>query len=202
MLKISLIHYLKNVFGYINPDEPKYIFCAVKLKDNRCFLIVCTDGNTICDEGKGYTCGLFDATDHLIKNSYYVFLSEEFKMISCGKGICNISSMFFCNKNLKKIIFLEGFYTGNVTTMSYMFRDCGKLEELDLSKFNTNNVTDMSFMFSGCSSLKEINLSNFNTNNVTDMSFMFSGCSSLKEIGVPHYCSFNKKYVCLLKFFF
>ena len=34
----------------------------------------------------------------------------------------------------------------------------------------------MSYMFRGCSSLKELNLSNFNTNNVTDMNCMFYGC--------------------------
>ena len=34
----------------------------------------------------------------------------------------------------------------------------------------------MSFMFRFCSSLKELNLNNFNTNNVNDMSGMFSGC--------------------------
>ena len=35
----------------------------------------------------------------------------------------------------------------------------------------------MSWMFRECSSLKELNLINFKTNNVTDMSEMFSGCS-------------------------
>ena len=42
--------------------------------------------------------------------------------------------------------------------MSYIFRDCRKLKELNLSNFNTNNVTNMSYMFSGCSSLQELNL--------------------------------------------
>ena len=35
----------------------------------------------------------------------------------------------------------------------------------------------MSYMFRYCSSLKELNLNNFNTNNVTSMCKMFSGCS-------------------------
>ena len=35
----------------------------------------------------------------------------------------------------------------------------------------------MSWMFRGCSKIKELNLNNFNTNNVTNMSYMFFGCS-------------------------
>ena len=34
----------------------------------------------------------------------------------------------------------------------------------------------MSWMFRGCSSLKELNINNFNTFNVTDMRWMFKGC--------------------------
>ena len=34
----------------------------------------------------------------------------------------------------------------------------------------------MSYMFRGCSSLKELNLNNFNTNNVTYMIRMFGRC--------------------------
>ena len=60
--------------------------------------------------------------------------------------------------------------------MSYMFRECSSLKELNLNNFNTNNVTNMSGMFNGCSSLKELNLNNFNTNNVTDMGGMFYRC--------------------------
>ena len=37
--------------------------------------------------------------------------------------------------------------TSKVTNMSYMFKDCSKLSELDLSKLDTSNVTDMNGMF-------------------------------------------------------
>ena len=39
----------------------------------------------------------------------------------------------------------------------------------------------MSFMFKGCFNLTNLDLSNFNTQNVNDMNFMFSGCKSLKK---------------------
>ena len=182
----------KIVFTYENdnnPDEPKYIFCAVKLKDNRCFLIVCTDGNTICDE-KECKGGLFDANNHLVKTSYYDFLSEEFKMISCGKGICNISSMFYCNESLKKIIFLEGFNTENVTDMNSMFAGCSSLTDLNLSKFNTGKVLDIYFMFAGCKNLKELNLSSYNeANNLVSLGGMFYNCNPVVRLKE----TFNKK---------
>ena len=36
----------------------------------------------------------------------------------------------------------------------------------------------MSYIFKGCSSLKELDLNNFNTDKVNFMNFMFNGCSS------------------------
>ena len=52
--------------------------------------------------------------------------------------------------------------------MSYMFINCKKLSNLDLSSFNTNNVKNMSGMFFDCQNLSNLDLSSFNTNNVTE----------------------------------
>ena len=71
---------------------------------------------------------------------------------------------------------------------SFMFYECSKLTNIDLSSFNTKNVTNMSGMFYGCSNLTNIDLSSFNTENVSDMSWMFSYCSNLKKISI------NRKY--------
>ena len=35
----------------------------------------------------------------------------------------------------------------------------------------------MSYMFKECSSLKELNINNFNTSKVTNMDCMFDGCT-------------------------
>ena len=66
--------------------------------------------------------------------------------------------------------------------MSYMFKGCSNLEEINFDKFNTNNVYSMDSMFDDCSSLKEFNLSNFNTSKVKDMCNMFKDCSSLVSL--------------------
>ena len=182
----------KIVFTYKsnnNSDESKYIFCAVKLKDERCFLIVCTDGNSTDNEVQKKV-GLFDASARSVDNVTYELLGEEFKMISCGKGICNISSMFYCNGSLKKIIFLEGFNTENVTDMNSMFAGCSSLTDLNLSKFNTGKVLDIYFMFAGCKNLKELNLSSFNeANNLVSLGGMFYNCNHVVRLKE----TFNKK---------
>ena len=57
--------------------------------------------------------------------------------------------------------------------MSFMFHNCLKLTNINVSSFDTKNVTKMKSMFSRCDSLININLSNFDTTNVEDISQMF-----------------------------
>ena len=87
-------------------------------------------------------------------------------------------------ENLKQIEGIENLNTANVTDMSYMFKNCSNLAELDVTHFNTAKVTTMNGMFSGCSNLTELDLTHFNTENVTNMWLMFFGCKSLTTIYV------------------
>ena len=73
-----------------------------------------------------------------------------------------------------------------------MFRDCSKLEQLDISRFKTSKVTNMRYMFSGCSSLNKLDISSFDTSKVTDMSHMFAYCSGLSQLDIS---SFNTSEV-------
>lgn len=84
--------------------------------------------------------------------------------------------------NLTRIDFGNCFDTSNVTDMSYMFHECEKLTNLDLSRFNTGNVTDMNAMFKKCSSLTNLDLSSFDTGNVAGMDEAFSGCEQLDDL--------------------
>ena len=87
-------------------------------------------------------------------------------------------------ENLKQIEGIENLNTANVTDMSYMFKNCSNLAELDVTHFNTAKVTTMTGMFSGCSNLTELDLTHFNTENVTNMWLMFYDCESLTTIYV------------------
>ena len=69
------------------------------------------------------------------------------------------SSLFRNFTSLTNINFNNYFKAAGVTSMQYMFSNCPKLEELDLSFFDTSNVTNMLYMFYGCSSLTNLNVS-------------------------------------------
>lgn len=57
------------------------------------------------------------------------------------------------NSNLAPIIPI------NATSCLFMFRNCWRLESLDLSNFDTSQVTEMGGMFFWCVTLKSLNLS-------------------------------------------
>ena len=95
-------------------------------------------------------------------------------------------------------IYLDNFYTNEVTDMSFMFADCTSLEviEIDMAmsvqddmtqsrgNFLTSNVTNMASMFEGCKSLHSFYLKNLDIHSVTNCSDMFAGCSSLENMNI------------------
>ena len=124
-------------------------------------------------------------------------------------------NMFKGLTNLTKITGLENLDTSAVKDMRYMFANCGKLTNLDLSSFDTANtswgvegmfqdcknlqsiklspkftianVNSMKFMFDGCSSLTALDLSKFDTSNVTNMTNTFRDCSSLTKLDLSSF---------------
>ena len=94
----------------------------------------------------------------------------------------NISSLFSDNTKLESIVGLETWNTSNIVDMSYMFNNCNKLKNIDLSNFDTSNVEDMSSMFYNCEKLKSLDLTSFNTSNLYDAQSMFENCESLETI--------------------
>ena len=68
-----------------------------------------------------------------------------------------------------------------------MFRNCKKLQTLDVSKFNTSKANAFNELFYGCNSLTELDVSNFDTSNATGMRNMFFECKSLTTIDVSHF---------------
>ena len=95
-------------------------------------------------------------------------------------------------------VYLDNFYTNEVTDMSYMFADCTSLEviEIDMAmsvqddmtqsrgNFLTSNVTNMASMFEGCKSLQSFYLQNLDIHSVKNFSNMFAGCSSLEDMNL------------------
>ena len=86
---------------------------------------------------------------------------------------------------------LENLETDLVTNMSYMFRECEKVENLNLNNFNTSNVTNMDSMFYFCKNLNNLNINSFETNNVINMNSMFSWCANLARLDVSTFNTSN-----------
>ena len=80
-------------------------------------------------------------------------------------------SMFEGCDNLKT---LENIPKNTMTvSMEKMFRDCSKLESIDLSSWDTSNVTDMGYMFWGCVKLLEVRMYG-DVSKVTNVLGMFN----------------------------
>ena len=95
-------------------------------------------------------------------------------------------------------VYLDNFYTNEVTDMSFMFADCTSLEVIEIGmamsvqddmtqsrgNFLTSNVTNMASMFEGCKSLQSFYLQNLDIHSVKNFSNMFAGCSSLEDMNL------------------
>ena len=102
-------------------------------------------------------------------------------------------------------VYLDNFYTNEVTDMSYMFADCTSLEVIEFNmamsvqddmllengmfatsrdNFLTGSVTNMAGMFEGCKSLHYFDIQNLDVHSVKNFSNMFAGCPSLEEINL------------------
>ena len=128
------------------------------------------------------------------------FIKEGFYIIYivAENLLKNMSYMFrecFCLKEID----LSRFNSSNITDISNIFFGCSRLNKINFSLFNTNNIINMSKMFYGCSKIEELNLTFMNTNKVTDMSFMFCECSGLKELNLS---SFNTSKVRNMSYMF
>lgn len=107
--------------------------------------------------------------------------SSQYNLYISGNGKivlpANSSYLFYYYGRDITIAFnnLNSLDTSQVTNMSYLFKEVGKVDLLDLSAWNTSNVTNMAYMFSARSFeyIKELNVVGFNTKNVTSMYYMF-----------------------------
>lgn len=92
-------------------------------------------------------------------------------------------------------VYLDNFYTNEVTDMSFMFADCASLEVIEINmaqddmtqsrdNFLTGSVTNMASMFEGCKSLHSFYLQNLDIHSVKNFSNMFAGCSSLENMNI------------------
>ena len=166
------------------------------IMNNKFFMILIDNIKIFIDEHE-YDGNFLDSVNilkgnHTVKLEFISLLQNCNNMFSDCKHIININFPLF--------------NTSSVTSANYMFYNCEKLTEVNLSNFNniTNfeglfygcinlknvifpkikikNIFNISYMFYNCKSIEYIDLSSFDTNNTKLMCWMFLGCSNLKEI--------------------
>ncbi len=101
------------------------------------------------------------------------------------------SQMFMSCTNLESIENIEYLHTENSRSMYYMFYNCSKLSNLDVSNFDTKNVQSMQCLFAGCNSIDFLDLSNFNTEKVTNMFRMFDSCKNIIKLDLSGFNTRN-----------
>ena len=109
---------------------------------------------------------------------------KDFRPTTTAKWFCGLGA-------LKQITGIDYLNTSKVTDMNYMFYDCERLIQLDVTNFDTKNVTNMKAMFGGCMDLLHLDVTNFDTQNVTNMSLMFGGCMRLQQLDVTKFKTQN-----------
>lgn len=97
------------------------------------------------------------------------------------------ASRTFENMKGVKSIQLDNYTTYDVTSMSYIFRECNALKNIDVSKLYTKNVQSMQSMFYGCYVVEELDVSKFNTAKVVDMGSMFRECRKVTYLDASNF---------------
>ena len=91
------------------------------------------------------------------------------------------ASMFEGCSNLTNIVNIDSMIMKHCKHASWMFKDCSKLGNIDVSdwEMNTMNTAGWSCggIFSGCSSMTYFDVSRWNTSNWTTLNSMFKGTS-------------------------
>ncbi|MDR3242132.1 MAG: BspA family leucine-rich repeat surface protein [Lactobacillaceae bacterium] len=115
---------------------------------------------------------------------------DQFTSITIEPGvIANTSTknMFFGLVNCKTIENLNNLDVSNVTDMTNMFSNCGRLENFSVTNWDTSNVHNMSSMFAACQTLTSLDLSSFDTQNVKSMQDIFAGCNALQTLNLKNW---------------
>jgi len=106
----------------------------------------------------------------------------KFSVAFNASVLTNVKDMFSGCTSLTSLD-SENFYTGNLSSVEGMYRDCGSLTSIYFpSGFNTGNVTSFAEMFKGCSKVTSIELTSFNIEKAEDIDSMFEGCEAIGDI--------------------
>ena len=112
-------------------------------------------------------------------------VSNEIYTVEINSDTDFTNCSFSGKTNLLTVEYLK--VTSQVTNTDYMFQNCFKLTQLDLSKWDIKNVTNMEAMFYNCSKLTQLDVGNLDTSQVTNMDYMFYNCTQLTQLDLSNF---------------
>jgi len=136
--------------------------------------------------GANFTAANAKSLDNMF-NTCTALTDLDISMFQTGSA-ADMSCMLRDCFNLVNLTLGDGFTGDSARRLDYLFYNCQKLSELDLSSFKTENAISMDYMFAACDGLTTLTLSDdFKTDNVTAMECMFSECGSLTELDLSFF---------------
>ena len=108
---------------------------------------------------------------------------NEIHINGINQSSINYKYNFNKTENIIKLIWNNDY----IYSIAYLFRECKKIAEIDLSNFNARDTSYMEFLFYNCISLTSINFTNFYTPKIKNMHYLFYNCISLKEIDLSNF---------------
>jgi surface protein len=121
-------------------------------------------------------------------------------------NLTSLDSVFMDLTHIERIVGLETWDVSNVEAFGYMFRDCKRLREINVSGWDVSKGSDFERMFEGCLELEniigiedwEFN-KNPDSNNTYTFNGMFAYCENLKHLpidfwNVDNFTIFNSMF--------
>ena len=160
LLQINTIISLKT-FTYIN-----YQYSYITIKINEA-------GNNI-NVFSSYTDGKSDLGG---SDSTHDFTRpNEIHINDINQSKINPSYNLNKTENVIKLIWNDNLKVSYIYSIAYLFKNCEKITEIDLSNFDASKTKYIEEMFWNCISLTSINFTNFYTPQVTHMNHLFYNC--------------------------
>lgn len=123
---------------------------------------------------------VFNVKKAVFDNSF-----KEARPVSC------LGWFFYC-QNLIDIEGWENVNTEKAIGADYMFYECRKLQNLDLSMLNMSNLTSMRYTFTNCTNLKSIYFGEkLDMSKVTESTDMFKRCNATIYCPANSYATFS-----------
>lgn len=161
---------------------------AQSVAKDKSFTIIETNGIVKITTSKGEVTIPANVNYH-IDEDYKITSGKNNIRILIQSGYVRNGNKYFDGLSNLSTIDVSKLNISNIIDLSYYFRGCSSLYELDslganhgVAYWNTKKVTNFSGMFTGCSSLRILRLNFWDTRKVNTMNTMFAGCTNLETL--------------------